>query len=189
MLLWTLTDCKTRHSKGSFSKPTDRMSLKFRMWEAHSVWIILGRLWGSECTQTRADTSANGSQWLEEAEQHLDGPEELHVHLEFLWEWKESCLIKHFSPCQFPQRLVQEKLRSSVSGWVSSPAVRVTKGVFTPDCSFMVQLFEKGQKKPTLIWPHQVLVATYRIFKLQHVGSSSLTKDQTWVPCIGRAES
>ena len=39
------------------------------------------------------------------------------------------------------------------------------------------------------IWLCQVLVVTLRIYYLLHVGSSSLTKDQTQVPCIGSMES
>ena len=45
------------------------------------------------------------------------------------------------------------------------------------------------------IWLHWVLVVTCGIFWLwlvncwlQHVGSSSLTRDQTWAPCFGSAE-
>ena len=39
------------------------------------------------------------------------------------------------------------------------------------------------------IWLCQVLVAAHGIFNflLQHVGS--LTKDQTWAPCIGSKET
>ena len=44
------------------------------------------------------------------------------------------------------------------------------------------------------IWLHGVLVVAHGLFhvycsmqdlQLQHVGSDSLTRDQTWLPCIG----
>ena len=46
------------------------------------------------------------------------------------------------------------------------------------------------------IWLCLVLLATHGIFDVAcrkflvwHMGSSSLTKDQTWTPCIGNSES
>ena len=40
------------------------------------------------------------------------------------------------------------------------------------------------------IWLHQVLVAAGGLLSCgMHVASSSLTRDQTWSPCVGRAES
>ena len=40
-------------------------------------------------------------------------------------------------------------------------------------------------KKYLFIWLHRILAVTYRVFSLQHVGSSSLTRDRTWAPALG----
>ena len=40
----------------------------------------------------------------------------------------------------------------------------------------------------SFIWLYQVFTEACRIILLQHVGSNSLIRDQTWAPCIGSLE-
>ena len=44
-------------------------------------------------------------------------------------------------------------------------------------------------KNCLFIWLCCVLVVACELFQLQHVGSSSLTRDWTWAPCTGNVES
>ena len=71
--------------------------------------------------------------------------------------------------------------------------------IFFKDFFFFLKVYHPNLKKKKLfIWLRWVLVwhvrssvfvAACKNFQLWHVGSSSLTRDQTWTPCIGTAES
>ena len=51
-------------------------------------------------------------------------------------------------------------------------------------CSFFFFFF-----KFLFIWLHRVLAVVMQALQLQHVGSRSLTRDQTWALCIGSVKS
>ena len=73
--------------------------------------------------------------------------------------------------------------RLSTTAPPGKPSSCVLKGLVYPSCYFFFFQY-------LFIWLHQVSVAAGRLLSCgMQVGSSSLTRDRIWAPCIGSSES